>query len=141
MKFLRRKKKKKDPVVQVPLTVLMREIIYDSMMNPTEDIANLMGLPPISPEVADMEEQASESRLSNIAELIPFIDAHADIAAKIATSAYMLDEENKEDMSQENLEQLTTLFRMVSLAASISCVSTLNNIGLIESKAVYREQQ
>jgi hypothetical protein len=141
MKFLRRKKNKEEPVVQVPLTVLMREIIYDSMMQPTEGIATLMGLPPVSSEVADMEEQASETRLSNISELIPFIDAHADIAAKIATSAYMLDEENKEEMSEENLEQLTTLFRMVSLAASLSCVSTLNNIGLIESKAVFREQQ
>jgi hypothetical protein len=141
MKFLRRKKKKEEPVVQVPLTVLMREIIYDSMMTPTEGIATLMGLPPISPEVADMEEQASEVRLSDISELIPFIDAHSDIAAKIATSAYMLDEENKEDLSEDNLEQLTALFRMVSLAASLSCVSTLSNIGLIESKAVYREQQ
>ena len=141
MRFLRRRKNKKSPVIQVPLTVLMREIIYDSMMHPTEGIANSMGLPPISPEVADMEEQASESRLSNIAELIPFIDAHSDIAAKIATSAYLLDDENKESVSNDNLEQLNALFRMVSLAATISCVSTLNNIGLIESKAVYREQQ
>jgi hypothetical protein len=141
MKFLRRKKKKEEVVTQVPLTVLMREIIYDSMLTPTEGIANLMGLPPISPEVADMEEQASESRLSNIAELIPFIDAHADIAAKIATSAYMLDEENKDDFSEENLDQLNTLFRMIALSSSLSCVSTLNNIGLIESKVVHYEQQ
>jgi hypothetical protein len=116
MRFLRRRKNKKSPVIQVPLTVLMREIIYDSMMHPTEGIANSMGLPPISPEVADMEEQASESRLSNIAELIPFIDAHSDIAAKIATSAYLLDDENKESVSNDNLEQLNALFRMVSLA-------------------------
>jgi hypothetical protein len=111
MKFLRRKKKKKDPVIQVPLTVLMREIIYDSMMNPTEGIATLMGLPPISPEVADMEEQASETRLSNISELIPFIDAHADIAAKIATSAYMLDEENKEDMIKDSVSDHSSIIR------------------------------
>ena len=89
----------------------MREIIYDAMLTPTEGIADLMGLPPISSEVAEMEEQASQDRLSNIAALLPFIDAHADIAAKIATSAYMLDEENAEDITQEQLDQ-----RLVNVA-------------------------
>lgn len=134
MKFLRRKKSKKVRITQVPLSVLMREIVYDSMLTPTEDIANLMGLPTISEEVALMEEQASQDRLSNIAALLPFIDAHADITAKIATSAYLLDDDTDEEISQEHLDQLTTLFRMVSLASAVSCVSTLVNIGLVESK-------
>jgi hypothetical protein len=134
MKFLRRKKPKEVRVSQVPLSVLMREIVYDSMLTPTEGIANIMGLPSISEEVALMEEQASQDRLSNIAALLPFIDAHADIAAKIATSAYLLDDDTDEEVSQENLEQLTILFRMVSLASAVSCVSTLVNIGLVESK-------
>jgi hypothetical protein len=134
MKFLRRKKSKKVRVTQVPLSVLMREIVYDTMLTPTEGIANIMGLPSISEEVALMEEQASQDRLSNIAALLPFIDAHADIAAKIATSAYLLDEDTDEEVSQEHLDQLTTLFRMVSLASAVSCVSTLVNIGLVESK-------
>lgn len=135
MRLFRRKKKRLS-ITQVPLTVLMREIIYDAMLTPTEGIAELMGLPPISSEVADMEEQASQDRLSNISGLIPFIDAHADIAAKIATSAYMLDEDNNEDMTPEQVDQLNHLFRMVSLSAAVSCVSTLANIGLIESKVV-----
>jgi hypothetical protein len=134
MKFLRRKKSKKVRVTQVPLSVLMREIVYDTMLTPTEGIANIMGLPSISEEVALMEEQASQDRLSNIAALLPFIDAHADIAAKIATSAYLLDDDTDEEVSQEHLDQLTTLFRMVSLASAVSCVSTLVNIGLVESK-------
>ena len=112
MRLFRRKKKRLS-ITQVPLTVLMREIIYDAMLTPTEGIAELMGLPPISSEVADMEEQASQDRLSNISGLIPFIDAHADIAAKIATSAYMLDEDNNEDMTPEQVDQLNHLFRMV----------------------------
>lgn len=135
-----RRKKKKLSITQVPLTVLMREIIYDAMLTPTEGIAELMGLPPISSEVAEMEEQASQDRLSGIAGLLPFIDAHADIAAKIATSAYMLDEENNEDMSPDQIEQLNHLFRMVSLSAAVSCVSTLANIGLIESRVASDEQ-
>jgi hypothetical protein len=133
MNFFRRKKKI-EAVTQVPLTVLMREIIYDAMLTPVEGIAEAMGLPPISAEVAEMEEQASEERLHNIAALLPFIDAHADIAARIATSAYLLDEENSEEPPAEHLEQLTHLFKMVALSSAVSCVSTLVNIGLIESR-------
>lgn len=133
MRFFKRKAKTFS-TTQVPLSVLMREIVYDAMLTPTEGIADLMGLPPISDEVAEMEEQASHDRLSNISKLLPFIDAHADIVAKIATSAYILDEENDEDMGKEQIDQLNYLFKMVSLSAAVSCVSTLVNIGLIESK-------
>lgn len=133
MKFFKRKPKTFS-TTQVPLSVLMREIVYDAMLTPTEGIADLMGLSPISDEVAEMEEQASHDRLSNISELLPFIDAHADIVAKIATSAYILDEDNDEDMGKEQIDQLNYLFRMVSLSAAVSCVSTLVNIGLIESR-------
>lgn len=133
MKFFKRKEKVVS-VAQVPLTVLMREIIYDAMMDPIEGIAEALGLPPISEDVADMEAQASEDRLHNIAGLLPFIDAHADIVAKISTSAYMLDEENDGDISSEQIDHLNHLFRMVALSSAVSCVSTLNNIGLIESR-------
>jgi hypothetical protein len=134
MSFLRRKKRKLT-VTQVPLSVLMRQIVYDAMLTPTEGIAEMMGLPPISDEVAEMEEDAHQDRLSKIAALLPFIDAHADILAQVATSAYMLDADKEEaEVPLEGLDHLNQLFRMVALASSVSCVSTLANIGLIESK-------
>jgi hypothetical protein len=92
----RRKKKVRIAVETVPLPVLIRQVIYDSMLMPTEDIANALGLPPISDEVADMEEQASEDRLERFSSLIPFIDSHADMISKIATSAYLLEDSDEE---------------------------------------------
>jgi hypothetical protein len=112
----------------------MRQIVYDTMLTPTEGIAEMMGLPPISDEVADMEEEAHEIRLSNIAGLLPFIDAHAEILAKIATAAYTLDNDLPEEVPAGGMEMLSDLFKMVALASSVSCVSTLKNIGLIDSK-------
>lgn len=132
--FWRRRKPKLE-ITQVPLSVLMRQIVYDSMLTPTEGIAEMLGLPPISDDVADMEQQAHEDRLGNVAGLLPFIDAHADILAKIATAAYTLDSSmSEENVPQEAMSELTQLFRMVALASSVSCVSTLKEIGLIESK-------
>lgn len=140
MRLFRRKKDKTN-VVQVPLPVLIRQVIYDTMLTPPEGIADALGLPPISEEVADMEQQASDDRISNLSMLLPFIDAHADIAAKITTAAYMLEDNSLVELPDEATDSLMELFRLVSLASSLSCISTLFNLGLVESKAVLYEQQ
>lgn len=132
------RKRKLKYVTQVSLPVLIRQVIYDSMLTPPEGIAMAMGLPPISDEVSEMEERASEDRLSKFSALIPFIDSHADIAARIAASAYVL-EDADEDIEQEELDSMTRLFRLVSLASSVSCVSTLISLGLVESKVAVHE--
>lgn len=132
---------KRIDIKHLPLPVLIRQVIYDTMLMPAEEIANIMGLPPISDDVAEMEERESQKRLERFAKLIPFIDSHADIAARIAASAYMIEDDEEdygelEKLGIEDLEQLTRLFRLVALSSSISCVSTLFNLGLIKSVAV-----
>jgi hypothetical protein len=121
-----------DKVLSISLPVLIRQVIYDTMLMPTEDIAKAMGLPPISDEVADMEEQASEKRLQRFSRLLPLIDSHADIAAKIAVAAYLLEDDEIEEKLVEDTETLQRLFRLVALSSSLSCVSTLFNLELIE---------
>lgn len=135
MKLFKRKKKR-IRVEQVSLPVLIRQVIYDSMLMPAEEIASKMGLPPISEEVSEMEERDSQARLSRMSGLLPLIDAHADIAARIASAAYMIDDEDMDALPEESVEKLTELFRLVSLAASVSCVSTLFSLGLIDSNIV-----
>lgn len=135
-----RRKKKRAKVLQIPLPVLIRQVIYDSMLTPPEGIADAMGLPPISEEVADMEQQASDDRIGALSVLIPFIDAHADIAAKIATAAYTLEDSDIiGGVTEEAMDALLELFRLVSLASSVSCISTLVNLGLLESKVAADE--
>ena len=134
-------KAKRIEIKQLPLPVLIRQVIYDTMLMPAEEIAYAMGLPPISDDVAEMEERESQKRLEKFATLLHFIDSHADITAKIAASAYMIEDE-EEDYNElgklgiEDIEQLTKLFRLVALSSSVSCVSTLFNLGLIKSLAV-----
>jgi hypothetical protein len=141
MFWKKKSKAKRVQIKQLPLPVLIRQVIYDTMLMPAEEIAYAMGLPPISDDVAEMEERESQKRLERFATLLPFIDSHADIAAKIAASAYMIEDE-EEDYNElgklgiEDVEQLTKLFRLVALSSSVSCVSTLFNLGLIRSLAV-----
>jgi hypothetical protein len=138
--FKRKKKKHRSVEVKhIPLPILIRQAIYDSMLEPAEGIAEYMGLSPISDEVADMEEQESQKRLERIAVLIPFIDSHSDMAARIVAAAYAIGDDEEgllTDLLDQDgaIDHLTDLFRTVCISSSVSCVSTLLNLELIESK-------
>ena len=114
------------------------------MLEPAEGIADAMGLPPISDEVSEMEERASQERLEKFSMLLPFIDSHSDIAARIATSAYVLDDDYGDieslNISVDDVDRLTSLFKLVALSSSLSCISTLFSLGLIESKVVSSDE-
>ena len=62
-------KAKRIEIKQLPLPVLIRQVIYDTMLMPAEEIAYAMGLPPISDDVAEMEERESQKRLERFATL------------------------------------------------------------------------
>lgn len=134
----RRKTRLMERTINVPLPILIRQVVYDSIFDSSQDISNLMGLPPISSEVHEMEQRASDDRIAKFSGLIPFIDAHADISAQVSTYAYLLeaDKERKEFADQEALEELTKLFKLISMSASMSCISTLMDLGLLDTEVV-----
>ena len=134
--IFRRKKRMRVEVRHIPLPILIRQTIYDTMLEPAEGIAEAMGLPPISDEVADMEADASQERLERIAGLLPFIDSHADMLSRISAAAYALDdtpdEKNVFNITEDDYEKIYSLFKVVALSACISCISTLVNLNLID---------
>jgi hypothetical protein len=134
----RRKTRLMERTINVPLPILIRQVVYDSIFDSSQDISNLMGLPPVSDEVHEMEQRASDDRIARFSGLIPFIDAHADISAQVSTYAYLLeaDKDRKEFADEEALEELTKLFKLISMSASMSCISTLMDLGLLDTEVV-----
>jgi len=138
--FKRKKKNKaRVEIKHIPLPILMRQAIYDSMLEPAEGIADALGLPPISDEVSEMEEMESQKRLERFSRLIPFIDSHSDMASRIVAAAYLIDESDEDPLSPLQLtgdmeDKLIDLFKIVAISSSVSCISTLFNLGLLESK-------
>lgn len=134
----RRKVHLMERTINVPLPILIRQVVYDSIFDSSQEISNLMGLPPVSNEVHEMELRASDDRISRFSGLVPFIDAHADISAQVSTFAYLLeaDKDRKEFADQEALEELTKLFKLISMSASMSCISTLMDLGLLDTEVV-----
>ncbi len=136
------KRKKKEPelsVINIPLPVLIRQVVYDSAFESTEEIANLIGLPPISEEVHEMEERASDLRLQRFASLMSIIDTHADISAEIASFAYVI-ESKREDGSfsidEEALSELKKLFKIISISSAVSCISSLMDLRLLHTEVI-----
>lgn len=136
--FRRRKEPVEDRTINVPLPILIRQVIYDSIFDTTQEISNMMGIPPISDEVHEMELRASEERIGRFSALIPFIDAHADISAQVSTFAYLLeaDRDGKEFSDPESLIELTKLFKLISMSASMSCISTLMDLELLQTEVI-----
>lgn len=134
MFFKRKKKRLLKDFDKLSIPGLIRNTIYDSMLMPPERIATALGLPPISEEVSEMEERASDERISRIHGILPFIDSHSEIAAKITASAYLLEGDNMSEVSVEEADEMTSLFKLVALSATVSCVSTLVDLGLLECK-------
>lgn len=134
----RRKRRINTEFIQVPMPVLVRQVVYDSIFHSSEQIAVRMGLPPVSDEVSEMEQRASEERIDRFAALLPFIDAHAEISAQVSTTAYMLEleEEGRSIEDGEGLDELMGLFKLVSMSAAVSCISTLMDLNLLETRVV-----
>lgn len=133
--FSKRKKSKKVVWNTFSGPALIRKSIYDTMLTPPEGIAIAMGLPPISEEVSEMEERASDERISRLSALLPFVNSHSELTAHIMTSAYFLGGESlDEEVNLEELQEMTKLFVLVSRSATVSALSALVDLKLIELK-------
>jgi hypothetical protein len=132
-------KKKKDETedsdvsyVTISVSTLMRNILYDSLIKDPEILSGKLGLPPISEDVSEMEEEASQARLEKIHVLMPYIEAHSQLSSKIIFAGY-----SKalpiDDMTDELEETVHTFFELISFASALSCISSLVDLGLVET--------
>jgi len=133
MSFFNRKKNNKITITTISPQVLIRKIIYDSGCSDPESVAALLGLSPISDEVAEMEEQASSERVSRIAALLPIIEAHANIAAQVAAASYTSDADDT-DLPDEVMTALVTIFKFVSFSSALTCLSALVDMNVLSER-------
>lgn len=131
MTWFRRKKETK--IKYIAASTLIRNIIYDSLANNPEGVAKLLGLQPVSDEVSEMEDRASEHRISRMAALLPIIEKHSEIAGKVSAASYAISSGiDEEALTEELLSAMAAMFKVVSYSACISCISQLVDLELIE---------
>lgn len=136
MSFFRKKKNKVTHVPTVSPASQIRKIIYDSGCKYPEVVANMLGLTGVSEEVAEMEEEASDFRLSKIGPILPIIEMHSLISAQVSAMTYFASAafDGEEEPAKEILEAMVNLFKFVSFSAAVSCISALVELDLVSER-------
>lgn len=115
--------------VFIPVSQLLRSVVYDAGFANPEDVIVGLGMQRISPDVAEMEQDASDARIDAVEPLAPFLQLAAALLAKatVAYSTSTLDEE----LTDEMVASLADQFQRIALGSSVSAIASLLDSGLI----------
>lgn len=119
----------------VPLTTLFHWYCYDLGIDNPNEVAKLVGLAPVSKEVAEREREESDKRVDRLIPMLSFLQIMAELNGLV--SASMQTSFLKEDLSlpEEQIERLSKhlqdTFAVVSLSALISAFSAALEVGLV----------
>jgi hypothetical protein len=136
-------KRKKKRVELTPADIIsrIREFLMDSQAPSAYHMSVLMGCSPMSDEVADHEEEASEERVQKIDHLIPILHAFAQTMSeatvkhqKAHTSDGSGDEELEEllgHLPPEIWEAAESVLTQISMTTVIGVISQLVDMGFL----------
>ncbi len=125
----------------VPLTTLMRWYIYDTGMGHENEIAELIGLTPVSEEGNKKERQDSELRLEQVLDLMPYLDFISDVAAD-AVSSMQLKEMQKAGVISETADleddmiTMQSVYKAIAVSSLVGGFSIALQLGLVTNNAI-----
>lgn len=128
-------------VTDVPLTAIARWYLYDTGMGNENEVAELIGLNPVSDEGDVKERQDSDERVSHIVGMLPFIDFISDIAADSIAQIQNKEMEksglttDSKELAEE-LEIMRTVYKAISLSSLIGAMSIASSLGMISIDTV-----
>lgn len=131
MKIFKPKKKAHVPPM-AEINNRIRGFIMDSQIQNSHEIAYILGLPAISDEIAEKEEQVSDDRVERIEYLIPILYAHAHTLAEASIEYQKSNIEDMDGLPKEMWIFGRKLLEQVSLSALIGSTSQLIDMGLLE---------
>jgi len=131
MKIFKKKKKNRVPPM-AEINNRIRGFIMDSQIQNSHEIAYIMGLPNLSDELAEKEEQVSDDRLERIEYLIPILYAHAHTLAEASIEYQKANIEGSNVLPKEVWIFGRKLLEQVALSALMGSTSQLVDMGLLE---------
>ena len=130
MKIFKKKKKNLVPPM-AEVNNRIRGFIMDSQIQNSHEIAYIMGLPNLSDELAEKEEQVSDDRLERIEYLIPILYAHAHTLAEASIEYQKANIEDSNVLPKEVCIFGRKLLEQVALSALMGSTSQLIDMGLL----------
>lgn len=113
---------------EVPVSTLTRKTLYSSMIGDPREIGNLLGLPPISAEVDEMERLSASERLYNISDLKDIIALQSAVVAK---ASVQFQNQEIEGFTGPMTAALEVVYEGVAFSSAMAVVSTLVEIGIL----------
>ena len=113
-----------------------RQMLYDSFDDP-EAIAEVVGLPPISAELVEMERRDHIARFTAVAPVAPLLLHQADFMADVAVT--MQRHENPGLISDEEAERMRLVFGTLLRTGMVAGVSSSVNLGVLEVTGMVAE--
>jgi hypothetical protein len=121
----------------VPFSTITRWYLYDTdLVKNKNEIAEMLGLTPISEEGENKEQEDSDNRIKQMAPLMPYLEAMSELSANAISSMHIKEllskvPEDKQEQALEELESMGTVYKAIALSTLIGSFSIALNLGMI----------
>lgn len=139
-RFFRKRDELVSVTTDVPVSTIKRWYIYDTAPDGENEIAELIGLSPVSEEGNAKERQDSELRLKNITHLLPYIDLISEVASE-SVANMQFNEMKKAGIitgsnEEEELEVMRMVYQAIAMAALVGGLSIGTHLGILRLDAI-----
>jgi hypothetical protein len=131
-------RRKPKPITLADVSSRLRGFILDSQVQDGHELAVMLGCSPISDDVAEREEEASDDRVAKISALIPLLYAFAHALAEASIERQKMSLEGSEKVPAEVWMYSRKLIEQVAVAALIGSTSQLVDMGLVDVPKRFR---
>lgn len=112
-------------------TGLQQQMVFDAFSADSRGAAAfLSGLPPMSPDVIDMEQRAHEARMEAIVPVMPLLMGQATFMGHVAAVLHL--HKTTEELTEEQVELVHQVFTNIVKASVVASVSTAVSLGVLE---------
>jgi hypothetical protein len=122
----------------IDMNARLRGFILDSQIQHPHDLAEVLGLPVISDEVAEREEEESDIRVERIAHLIPFMYTYSHSLAEGSVELQKNALENADAIPNEIWLISRRMVEQAAMSAMLGSLSQLIDMGLLQVPKKYR---
>jgi len=125
----------------VPLSTLMRWYIYDTGADSENEIAEVLGLTPVSEEGNNKERQDSEDRLGEVLDLMPYLDFISSVAAD-AVAGMQMKEMKKAGLIttdadiEDDMSTMASVYKAIAISSLVGGFSIALRLGLVTNNAI-----
>lgn len=132
------KRKRKSKLSMLDMNARLRGFILDSQIQNPHELAEVLGLPRISDEIADREEEESDIRVERVAHLVPFVYTYSHSLAEGSVELQKHSLENASAIPEEIWMFSRRMMEQVAMSAMLGSLSQLIDMGLLQVPKKYK---